>query len=263
MLKVKPVLTGVSAVLAVLAIAPSAGAANYTVGLGAGWAPDYQGSDDYHGVPTWLFDVHDLYHPDTYVTLAGPTLRSNFVADPHLRAGVSGSFVGKRDDVDDKVVDRMKSTDSALLLGGIFGWDFVAQSTTELSVLLDMRYDVANGNGYLITPRLIYFNKIPNSRFSVGAGLFSDWASDDYMSEYFGVDAGDAARSGLSQFNAGSGFMDVGLTANINYRFADHWSTTLLGAYTRLLGDAADSPIVDNRGDENQLFLGVTINYRL
>ena len=253
---------GVLAAVAVLGVGRSAGATDYTVGLGAGVAPDYDGSDDYKAVPAWRFTASNLYHPDTNITLTGPQLRSNFVPDPHLRAGVSGLYVPKRDNVDDDVVDRMKSTDSSLMLGGIFGWDFFAEPTASLTLALDLRYDVANGNGYLITPRLTYFNKLPNSRFSIGAELFSNWASDDYMSEYFSVSAGDAARSGLSQFDADSGFKDVGIGLNVNYRLTDHWSATLATSYTRLIGDAADSPIVEDRGNENQFVGGVTINYR-
>jgi outer membrane protein len=262
MSKMGAVAVGALAALAVLAFGRSADATNYTVGLGAGFAPDYDGSDDYRGVPTWRFSANDLYHPDTNITLAGPALRSNFVADPHLRAGVSGLWVSKRDDVDDKAVDRMKSTDSSVLLGGIFGWDFFAQPAADLTAALDLRYDVANGNGYLITPRLTYSNRLPDSRYSVGGELFSNWASSDYMSEYFGVSASDAARSGLNRYTPDSGFKDVGLGLNVNYRFTDHWSTTLVGTYTRLLGDAADSPIVEDRGNENQFFGGVTVNYR-
>ncbi len=262
MSKIGGVAIGVLAAVAVLAVGRPAEATDYTVGLGVGFAPDYDGSDDYKGVPTWRFSANNLYHPDTNITLAGPALRSNFVASPHLRAGVSGLYVPKRDDVDDKAVDRMKSTDSSLLLGGIFGWDFLLQPAADLTAALDLRYDVANGNGYLITPRLTYSNRLPDSRYSIGAELFSNWASDDYMSEYFGVSASDAARSGLNRDNPNAGFKDVGLALNVNYRITDHWSTTLLGSYTRLLGDAADSPIVDDRGNANQFFGGVTINYR-
>jgi outer membrane scaffolding protein for murein synthesis (MipA/OmpV family) len=36
---------------------------------------------------------------------------------------------------------------------------------------------------------------------------------------------------------------------------------TGLAAYSRLLGDAEDSPIVDDRGSANQLLGGVLLNY--
>ena len=248
--------------MALAALSGPAAAADFTVGIGVGAAPDYEGSDDYQGVPTWLISADDLYHPDTHVTLAGPILRSNFVPHPNLRAGLSGQYIPERDDVEDDDVDEMESVDAAFLLGGIFGWDFFSSPEIEFAALLDLRYDVASDNGYLITPRLSYANRLSN-RVSIGGELFSNYASEDYMDEYFGVSAADAARSGLDTFDADAGFKDVGLTASVNYRFAEKWSVSLLGGYARLLGDASDSPVVDDRGDANQLFLGFTLNYRL
>jgi outer membrane scaffolding protein for murein synthesis (MipA/OmpV family) len=51
--------------LPVLLSCPAA-AADCTVGIGAGAAPDYDGSDDHRPVPAWLILADDLYHPDTY-----------------------------------------------------------------------------------------------------------------------------------------------------------------------------------------------------
>ena len=122
-------------------------AAEFTVGLGAGAAPDYEGSDDYQPVPAWLILADDLYHPDTYVRLSGPELRSNFIPHPQLRAGVSGTYIRERDDVEDDVVDEMSSVDAGLFLGGVLGWDFLPSPDVKLAVLVDLRYDVANDNG--------------------------------------------------------------------------------------------------------------------
>jgi outer membrane protein len=79
------------------------------------------------------------------------------------------------------------------------------------------------------------------------------------MSSYFGIDAADAAASGLDEFNADEGFKDVNL---LSYRFLERWSLAVIGTYARLLGDAEDSPVVDDVGDANQFFGGALINYR-
>ncbi len=65
----------------------------------------------------------------------------------------------------------------------------------------------------------------------------------------------------LSTFNADEGFKDVALDASLTYRFVGNWSATGTLKYTRLLGDAADSPLTDDNGDANQLFGGLLINY--
>ncbi len=254
-------IAGVAAAAIVVAATPVA-AIDFTLGLGPAVAPDYQGSNDYELVPVWQLVASDLYHPATNVTVIGPRLRSNLVPHPQLKAGISGLFIGKRDDVSDKRVDNLQSTDAAVMLGGIVGWDFLPQPEVGLIAGLDAVYDVANDNGALVSPHVRYANALPGSPFSIGGELFTTWASDNYMTEQFGIDAANAARSGLPQFDADEGFLDVGLRAAVNYRFTDHWSTTLLGQYSRLLNDAADSPIVDERGNENQFLVGLTLNYR-
>ena len=73
--------------------------------------------------------------------------------------------------------------------------------------------------------------------------------------------AADSARSGLNTYSADAGIKDAGLGVTLTYKFTDNWDVTGLANYTRLLGDAADSPVVDDEGDENQFFGGLTINY--
>ena len=247
--------------VALIGLAQPVAAADVTLGLGPAVGPDYQGSDDYELVPAWQLVVSDLYHPATNVTVIGPRLRSNLVPHPQLRAGIAGLFIGERDDVSDKRVDNMRNTDTAVMLGAIVGWDFLPQPEVGLIAGVEAVYDVANDNGALVSPHIRYANVLPGSPWSVGTEFFTTWASDDFMTEQFAVSNADAGRSGLPRFRADEGFKDVGLRVGANYRFTDHWSTTLLGQYTRLLGDAADSPIVDDRGNENQLFFGLTLNY--
>jgi MipA family protein len=247
---------------ALFGLAQPLAAADVTLGLGAALAPDYEGSEDYQAVPSWLLIVNNLYHPATNVTLRGPQLRSNFVAHPQFRAGVSGLWVPERDDVDNSRVDRLDSTDTALMLGGIVGWDFFAQPELSLTLGVDLTYDVANNNGYMVTPHVAYANALPGSPLSVGAELFSTWASEDYMDEQFGISASDAARSGLRQYSADDSFKDVGLKGNVTYAFNESWSTTFAAQYKLLVEDAADSPIVDDEGSEHQFVAGVTVNFK-
>ena len=251
----------VLAAAAVLALSQQVQATEFTLGLGAGFAPDYERSEDYEAVPSWLFSANNLYDPATYVTLRGTQLRSNFVAHPQLRAGISGLYVGERDDVENNQVDNLRKTDAALMLGGGVGWDFFPQPELSLTAAVDLTYDVANNNGYLVSPYVAYGNALPGTPLSIGVELFTNWASDDYMEEQFSISANNSARSGLNQFNADEGFKDVGLRGNVTYRLTDSWSTTFAAQYKLMVEDAADSPIVDDAGDENQFLAGVTVNF--
>jgi MipA family protein len=234
----------------------------YTVGLGAGLAPDYEGSDHYEIVPLWNLRVNNLYNPNTFVQILGPRLRSNFLPSPHWQLGLDGQFIKERDHhVHDSAVSDLKSVDPSLMLGVIGGYDFLADPREQLAVQVEARQDVANGNGALVSLRGVYGTPLSES-WRIDTSVEGTWASEDYMSNYFGIDAADSARSGLSQHNADAGFESVGFGGSLTYNFSERWSLSGLASYTRLLGDAADSPIVKDQGDKNQLFGGALINYR-
>jgi outer membrane scaffolding protein for murein synthesis (MipA/OmpV family) len=233
---------------------------NFTLGAGAGMAPDYEGSDDYEFVPLWNLRAGNLYHPSTFVQVLGPRLRSNFLPSDHWRLGLSGQFIRERDDVDNNQVDDLEKVDPSVMLGAVGGYDFFADPREHLALEVDVRQDVANDNGFLASVRGLYGRPFAERwRFDTVVG--STWASDDYMSSYFGIDAQDAARSGLDEYNADEGFKDVSVAGALSYRLFDRWSVTALASYTRLIDDAEDSPVVKDVGDENQFFAGALVNY--
>ena len=82
------------------------------------------------------------------------------------------------------------------------------------------------------------------------------------MQSYFGVSGAQAARSRNRAFQAESGFADVGLEANLNYAITEHWMMFGTLGYSRLLGDAADSPLVDGEGSANQFRAFTGVAYR-
>jgi MipA family protein len=234
---------------------------SFTLGAGAGVAPDYEGSDDYEPVPLWNLRAANLYHPKTFIQVVGPRLRSNFLPSDHWRLGLAGQFIKKREDVENDQVDELENVDASVMLGAVGGYDFLADPQQDLVLELEARQDVANDNGFLATVRGISGGRL-TERWRFDASVGSTWASEDYMSSYFGIDAADAARSGLNQFSADEGFKDVSFGGALTYRLFERWSVSGLASYTRLIDDAADSPVVDDVGNENQFFAGALVNYR-
>jgi len=84
--------------------------------------------------------------------------------------------------------------------------------------------------------------------------LHVTWASDNYMESFFGVSEKESVRSGLRRFDVDSGVKDVGIELTSGTRFLKNWKIGFSLQYKRLLGDAADSPIVD---DKNQYLAGM------
>ena len=54
---------------------------------------------------------------------------------------------------------------------------------------------------------------------------------------------------------------DVSFNLSSRYKFAKHWSFTGQLRYEHLLEEAADSPIVNNVGSENNFVVGLGLNY--
>lgn len=231
-----------------------------TLGLGAAFAPDYEGSDDYAFVPLWNLRAGNLYHPETFIQVTGPTLRSNLVADDHWRLGISGRFLGDYEDVDDQQVEELDEVDETLLVGVTAGYDFVRGPAGDLAAEIDAQYDALEGNGGVVTPRLRFKKALAESTlFDISAS--ATWASEDYMGNRFSIDQADAERSGLDEYDADAGIKNATLTGSLTFRLTQSLSLTSLAAYTRLFGDAEDSPIVDDRGSPNQALGAILLNY--
>jgi len=49
---------------------------------------------------------------------------------------------------------------------------------------------------------------------------------------------------------------------NLVYNPWDNWGVTGILGLKQLIGDAKDSPVVDQEGSESQLFFGVMATYR-
>ncbi|BEL87053.1 hypothetical protein SMQE32_37530 [Serratia marcescens] len=75
--------------------------------------------------------------------------------------------------------------------------------------------------------------------------LSTTWANSGYQRGYFGVTSQQAQHSAFSAYRPGSGFKDATLTAALNYQWRPNVAFQAGVGVTRLLGDAADSPIVE------------------
>src|SRR4051795_10207936 len=118
-----------------------------SLGLGAAYLPDYEGSNDYKATPLWSLRVGNLYDPETYVSLVGTTFRSNFIPSEHWRLGVTARYVKDYDNVEDDEVKNVSSTEKALMVGGTVGYDFLAGLSQAAALEVDGLADALHGIG--------------------------------------------------------------------------------------------------------------------
>jgi outer membrane scaffolding protein for murein synthesis (MipA/OmpV family) len=237
-------------------------AVDWTLGLGAGYEPDYEGSDHYRPVPLWNVKATNLFGPTTYTQLFATRLISNLLNDPNWRLGVAAQYVEDYDHVDDDKVEDLKGVDSSLLLGAVGGYDWNLGPGEVLGIALEARADVLHGNGYVITLGPKYQVPFGNNEWLLNASLNGSYASKDYMDNYFTVSQSDAAAAGFDDtHDADAGLKDVTASLGLTYAIDSRWSVSGLGLYRQMVGDAKDSPVVDEVGDDQQWFGGVLVNY--
>lgn len=237
-----------------LALVPSA-LPNYA-GLGAGVANDYVGSDDL--VPGGL-PLARVSWKNRYVTLEGNYLAANVLNHPVIRFGPAGLYRFGRDDVDDNVVSRLPSIDDTVELGGFAGLELVAADDPRKRIYLsvDFLHDVGDRHGgYVVSASARAWYPLARAT-EFGVSVATSYGSGDYMSTFFSIGPAGAARSGLATYNASDGLRDARVTAVVVQSLAENWHIGAGILYSRLLSEAADSPIVDDRGSANQIVGGI------
>lgn len=95
--------------------------------------------------------------------------------------------------------------------------------------------------------------------FSIGPRLLL--SDSRYQRAYFGVTPAVALATGLPAYRPSGGIHGVALASGVSYQLNDQFGLFGFGRYERLVGDAADSPIVRELGSRNQLSGGLGLTY--
>ena len=173
-----------------------------------------------------------------------------------VRAGVTGKFLFGRDND----ADELKGLDP-VKWGGELGAFAEFYPMDWLRVRGEVRHGIRAHNGVVADFAADAFYDVTQQiRLSGGPRL--SLASADYFDAYYGVDAAEAARSGLGEYHPGSGVRSVGVGGAITWKVTDPVTASLFGEYTRLTGPAADSTLVKGRGSADQFMVGVSTAYR-
>ncbi len=77
---------------------------------------------------------------------------------------------------------------------------------------------------------------------------------------FFGVTGAQSAHSGLRQYRPDGGLKDAGISLDLDYSLTENWSVSGRLGCKRPLGDAADSPLVKDRGSANQGTTGLFLS---
>jgi outer membrane protein len=231
------------------------------VGIGVGMIPDYEGSDEYtFGIAPFF---RWTFWGERYIQLRANELSVNVLNSKYFQLGPLATYKFGRSDVDDDVVDRMEDIDDTVELGAFAAYVLRSQQNIRQRFIADVDFlhDVGGvSNSFRVSMGARYWHPVAR-RLDLMIGLRGTLVTDDYMNTYFGVSGDDAVRSGLPEFRADGGGKDIAVTLGSLFYLTENWVLSAGVKYSRLLGDAADSPIVDDRGSANQFIAGVGVGY--
>ncbi len=243
--------------------APQAGGppTGWSVGVGAGAiaSPDYRGASTYSVRPIPALTVR---HGDNFALNGLEAAYTPVRAGP-WRAGVQARFRFGQHEADNRVALRgLGDVGASVELGG-----FVGYGRGPVTLKASFAQDVAGGHGAQVASLGAAY-AVQLQRTSAGPVLFSagpsvTWASGKFNRAYYGVDAGQSARSGLAPYRPGSGVESVGLSANLIAPLSRRVTFVALAGYDRLSGEAADSPRVRGLGSRSQATIGAFLTYSL
>ena len=117
-----------------------------------------------------------------------------------------------------------------------------------LNALLRYRQDIDSDNGAQVDFRL---NVGVLDWNGMRAAVFGQvtWGDGKSMQRYFGITPQQAATSGLPAYGAGSGVRSTQLGLLGDVELAKHWLGLWGITFQQLQGDAADSPLTQDRGN--------------
>ena len=237
-----------------------------TLGAGALVKPKYEGSKDYEvfAIPLIIPKFSGGTGEKSRFKKFRERISFKGLDDIRVRAFKSNGFeVGPvagyrsgRDQDDARRLNGLGDIDGGLVLGGYAGYR-IGSTIFDVSASTQV-----TGDDTGVQVRLgAETEQQVSERVRVTARLGTTISGDDYMQDYFGVTAAQAATSGagLPVFGADAGIKDVHLQLGSKIDLGDRWLLRLRGRYARLVGDAADSPVIET---EDQLSGSVGLGYK-
>ncbi len=230
---------------------------NWTVMVGAGgeYKPDFEGAKRSMLSPVPIFSLRRAGSTEQF---RGPRDSASIalIDFGDLRAGPAAKFRLARNANSYSELNGLGDVKAAVELGGFveyFPVDWFRVRAEARQGFGGHHGVVADVSADVIVPVM--------QRFIISAGPRFTWESTKATSPYFGIDAVQAAASGLPAFNAKGGAHSVGAGAQVSYRIDPQWEVHSYVEYERLLGDAAKSPLVAVRGSANQTTIGIGASY--
>jgi MipA family protein len=226
-----------------------------TIGAGAEMKPDYEGARHVMFSPIPIFYIRRAGSAEPF---HGPRDGASVALIDYggFRAGPVGKIVEARTVSGHPELNGLGDVNTAYEIGGFveyFAVDWFRARAELLQGFGGHHGVVANFSGDFIVPLSQHWTVSGGPRFTV--------EDNNATSPYFSITQAQALASGLPVFNAKGGAHSAGVGAQLRYQYNPQWGVHSYVEYQRLLGGAANSPLVTLRGSPDQLTVGIGASY--
>jgi outer membrane protein len=234
-----------AAAFALSTASPAAAQRVVTVGIGPQVYPQYPGADSYAVGPFPIFGLRRPGEPIAFSSGDDSAGLALLRYDSVINFGPIVRFQAKRDE--DDVGAAVGDVGFTVEAGG-----FVQLlPSRNFRIRAELRRGI-NGHkawvGSLGADLILRDDQ--NYIFAIGPRV--RWADNRYNDRYFGVTPAVTGATGLATLDPDGGVYAVGGVANFTHRLGRNWGLQAYAGYDRLVGDAADSPIVRAFGSRDQ-----------
>jgi outer membrane scaffolding protein for murein synthesis (MipA/OmpV family) len=188
----------------------------------------------------------DIRYKDWFFASSGEGIGFNLFDFRHIRFGAAVTYdLGRSPHEDGEALTGL-GTIHAAPEAKLFATTVLTESF-PLTLRFDARKQIGATDGYI--GDVGAYLPLPGSsaKFAWFAGPTVTVADKRYMSAYFGVSAAQAAATHYREYKANGGFKSAGLGVSTDYFVTPSVIISVDGAFERLLGSAALSPITQTK----------------
>ena len=214
------------------------------------YKPEYEGSEDYDVLG---FPLINITWCDTVFLKPRKGLGVYILNMQDLQLGLSLGYTFGREEDDSVFLAGLGDIDDGATVNvfmekKINGFSLAGSYSQQIS---------GHDTGFQLQAGLGYGRRLGRRAF-LKTDLKISGASWKYMDEYFSISPDQSAASGLSIYDADAGVKTVGLGITAIYRLTRQWAVQCKTGYERLVGEAADSPVVR---DKDQYMVSAGFSY--
>jgi outer membrane protein len=232
-------------------------ASDWTVTLGVEGRvlPTYEGSNAFMLRPFPMFDVHRTGTPASF---RSPRDGFSFAIFDYgrFRAGPTTKVRFAREESSNIDLHGLGDVAWTLEAGG-----FVEYWPADwLRGRLELRQGFGGHHG-LVSDIIADIVMPVTGQLTLSGGPRLTLATTAATSPYFSITPAQSLASGLPVYDASGGLRSVGAGAQARYAWSPRWASHVFFEYERLAGDAANAPLVVQRGSRDQIQVGIGTTY--